>query len=77
MTDSIVIKFVVARYLNIWRCDKVTRPSVNLGPVHIVVNGVQTEFPVPKHVVDAMPSTGGYAVILRQMLCFGRRYFYH
>jgi hypothetical protein len=72
MTDSIAIKLVVARYLHIWRCVKVTRHSVTLGSVYIVTNGVQTEFPVPKHVVDAVPSTGSHVVILRQMFCFWR-----
>jgi hypothetical protein len=48
------------------------------GPVHIVANGVQTELPVPKHVVDAVPpSTGSHVVTLRQMFCFGRWSFYH
>ena len=65
MTDSTVIKLVVARYLHTWRCVKVTRPSVTLGSVHIVADGVQTEFPVPKHVVDAVQSTGSHVVILR------------
>jgi hypothetical protein len=76
MADSLVIKLVVGWHLYIWRCVKVPRPSVTLGPVHVVANGVQTEFPVPKHVVDAVSSAGSQIVTLRQMFCFGRWYFY-
>jgi len=56
MTDSIVIK----------------RAAVTLGPVHIAANGVQTEFPVPKQVVDTVPSTGSHVLILRHIFCFWR-----
>jgi len=76
MTDSIVIKLVVApHHLHVWRCVKVTRPAVTFGPVHIVANGLQTEFPVPKQVVDTVPSTGSHVSMLRHIFCFWRWYF--